>query len=413
MQTDLFFRDNPNFSELIQSLHKKIELNKSILTTKIALFGFDGFVDELYEVVKKRSSLETYEVMKSMKEWAERIEKTAGSGTDCEVLLKKQRTGGFVANTCEALAAFTRLEKNLTMIGNFGLPSIFDLFEHRFKQVLGCKLISIGNPGHTNAYEFHDGKVMMTNFAPVYSISLNTILAHITKGELKNIVDKCNLIGLGYWSLTPTMPEIFDYYYTQLLSDRKNPMDLFLDLADLRKKKPEDIIKGVEQINRFKSPIRVYLSLNDKEAIELADALSNSYKKNMTFSNVVDYENFEKILQFLREYLTCDIIIIHTPKFALLSEKRKNTKISKLFAVENALTSTPKTTVAAGDTFNGGICSGILMGLEPAELLLLGNCFTSYFVRTGERGTMTNIIGFLSNYLTYLKEDHSEIIQTQ
>jgi hypothetical protein len=252
---------------------------------------------------------------------------------------------------------------------------------------------------------------MMTNFAPVYSISLQTILKHISPDALRTIVDECALIGLGYWSLTPTMPEIFDYFYEHLFKNRQTPLDLFLDLADLRKKKHEDIIKGVSQINRFGSPIRVFLSLNDKEALELADALSSYHKLNMKFSHAVDFDTFKQVLEFLRNYLTCDFIIIHTPKFALLSEKGQDGHFLPIIAVENALTSTPKTTVAAGDTFNGGICSGILLGLEPKELLLLGNCLTSYFVRTGQRGSQKDIIDFLSHYLTYLKEDHSEIIR--
>ena len=165
------------------------------------LFGFDGFLDELYMVVRKQSTIDSYELMTSMSEWATQIQKTAGSGTNCETILKDRRTGGFVANTSEALVACGEMGPNLTMMGCFGSPTMLPLFQEKFQKKYNCSLYSFGNPGTTNAYEFDDGKVMMTNFTPVHSIDIPLILNCIPKEKFHDLIQHAALFGLGYWSM--------------------------------------------------------------------------------------------------------------------------------------------------------------------------------------------------------------------
>jgi sugar/nucleoside kinase (ribokinase family) len=93
-----------------------------------------------------------------------------------------------------------------------------------------------------------------------------------------------------------------------------------------------------------------------------------------------------------------------------MSVRNEKDESPEIIIVPNAYTKSAKFTVAAGDTFNAGICLGILAGIEPSAMLVLGNVFTSYFIRTGQRGSKTDIHHFMDHYIEYLLLDQSNII---
>jgi fructose-1-phosphate kinase PfkB-like protein len=78
--------------------------------------------------------------------------------------------------------------------------------------------------------------------------------------------------------------------------------------------------------------------------------------------------------------------------------------------VPNAYTAHPNFTVAAGDTFNAGICLGIIAKCSSVEMLLIASSLTSYFIRSGKRGSALDIIQFLQHYQDYLIKDNPSII---
>jgi hypothetical protein len=396
---------DPFLEQIITKMVEQLPAWIDRVRTSRVVFGFDGFVDELFSVVRNRSTLDSFELMQSMKEFADRIQKTAGSATDCETILKDKRTGGFVANTCEALVACTKLGNHLTMMGNFGYPSILPLFLERFELKHRCEMITIGNPGKTSGYEFNDGKVMMTNFAPIYSIDVPTIQEKIGTSKLIEILQNAQLFGLGYWSVTPKMSEIFRYFQKEVFPHVHTHLDLFLDLADLRKKSAGDISECVNLINDFLSPLRVTISLNDKEAIELTESLLRRYNDSLEWAENPTEKDYIRIIQYLQRRVQISFIVIHTPRFAVVSDGRQ------IILVPNAFTKSPRFTVAAGDTFNAGFCIGLLVGASMEEMAILGNVLTSYFIRTGIRGSFDDILIFLRHYLKYLSTDSPDILK--
>ena len=240
---------------------------------KSILFGFDGFLDEIVSVVKIRHSRESIELMRSMKEWGDRISKAAGSSAGLEVMPKDRRTGGFVANTSQALASFLHPVGPFNMIGNFGQPQILPIFSDLFEKQLKCKLFSIGNPGVTNAYEFDDGKIMMSNFVPVQGNRPELIEKVIHPNSIIEFLNEGGLIGIGYWSITPGMEEIYQFCQNQIFPKlaHVDQLNIFLDLADIRKKTDADIQRVISLLNSFTDYPATTLSLNDREAIRLAE----------------------------------------------------------------------------------------------------------------------------------------------
>jgi len=380
------------------------------------VFGFDGFLDQIYTVVSKRLSVHDYEPVVSMAEWADILKNSAGSAANFEIIEKKRSTGGFVANTAGSLVSLLGSPlQNVTIAGNFGTPDILPIFSDFFAGSYNCKMISIGEPGYTHAYEFDDGKLMMTSFASILTLDANAILASIPEQQLIELLDASDLFGLGYWSITTGMTSIFRYFATTIFPALHKPLHLFLDLASLRKRSDDDIGEAASIIASFPENARVTLSLNDKEAIQLYEALMGQKITDIYPESEISIDNkdvFLFVIGAIHQQLTNCQVIIHSPKYAFAIDRGiGDDGINEtICVVPNAFTEKASFLVAAGDAFNGGACLGVLAGCKAEEVLLIGNAVASYFIRTGQRCNQDQTMGFLNQYPQYLEEDHSEII---
>jgi hypothetical protein len=402
---------------IIDKTLENLESWLKVARKKSILFGFDGFLDEIVSVVRIRHSRDSIVLMRSMKEWGERISKAAGSSAGLEVMPKDRRTGGFVANTSQALASFLHPVGSFTMIGNFGQPQILPIFSDLFEKELKCNLFSIGNPGVTNAYEFDDGKIMMSNFVPVQGNRPELIEKVIHPNSIIQTLNEGGLIGIGYWSITPGMEEIYRFCQTQIFPKLSQPdkLDIFLDLADIRKKTDADIQRVISLLNAFTEYPSTTLSLNDREAFRLAAAFGYAQDERTGSLERELPEAFIRLTLFLRDHIKFKRLIIHTPSFALSStidvRNRYANNANIITIVPNAYTKSPRFTVAAGDTFNAGFCFGLLVNATESEGLLLGNALTSYFIRSGYRGNSQEIRNLLQNYHDYLAKDTPELLK--
>lgn len=384
------------------------------IKTKRVLFGFDGVLDEIYTVVLKRNSVDDYVPLKSIGEWADIVKNAAGSAANFEIIEKKRSTGGFVANTAGSLLELAAPLDDVTLVGGFGTDGIAPPFKELFGTRFNCKMISIGAPGYTYAYEFDDGKLMMTSFASILTLDVATILATIQEPQLVGIMNGTSLFGLGYWSVTPGMTSIFRFFATRVFPAVRKPLDVFLDLASLRKRSDGDIREMATIINQFPEHVRVTLSLNDKEAMQLYEALSRRKVSDNYHDAEISLDNkglFLFLIEMIHQHLPRCHVIIHTPRFALsIRGDTKEAGRRQVCIVPNAYTKHATFTVAAGDAFNGGVALGLLAGCTPQEMLVIGNAATSHFIRTGQRCTQEQALCLLRNYQKYLKEDHPEII---
>ncbi len=393
------------------------------------LFGIDGVVDEIYDLIDRRKSLEEYTLLDTMEQFSEKISEAKGSSIGIESIKKAYRTGGFTANSCESLATLLgsslstdkpqkRHHISVEMIGFFGEGKIKPLFSNLFEEKLGCKVRTYGNPAQTVGLEFKDGKVMLAYLTPLHKLDKNFLASMQSVNKWVNDLEKISLFGLGYWSTSPDMNGVYRYFVEEVFTiyEKKKRKDLnfFTDLADISKNPEEDIIELVEIFNQIPDTIRLVLSMNDREAKTLANALwSVSHPDNLE-SDQCPFKSlhngnpilFKDLLEFLVQHITCKAaIIMHAPQFSLWYEN------GRIHEVQNAYTSKAKFTIAAGDTFNAGLCFGVLGGLNPSECLLIANAATSFFVRCGRRPTLPDLSMFLRNYTAYLEKDLSALIE--
>lgn len=363
--------------------------------TDRVFLGLDGCVDKIWSVVRVRHSDCEVEIMESMTEWAERIAAAAGSSGGLERILKRNAAGGFTANVGKALSTLCGRTGNIHLTGLFGTPLIQDILQEQLAGTYRCALHSIGNPGETDAFEFGDGKIMMVAMNGYNTLDWQDMMASVSCEFLVEQLDASKVWGLAYWSAFPRMSEIFarfqDTVFPCLANDTKGKY-LVLDLSDMRKKSREAIQELVDILPGFEGTVKTVLSLNDRELQDLGSFLGGDTKDPLETTRLIQRK------------LNLSLVLGHAPDWATACSP------DECLLVRNAGTSAPRYTTSAGDHFTAGVCHGLLAGHDTDILPVIGNCATSFFVRTGQSPTAGEIETFLAHYPEYLETRTPDLI---
>ncbi|MHA1412064.1 MAG: PfkB family carbohydrate kinase [Promethearchaeota archaeon] len=368
---------------------------KENLKKKTFFLGLDGYVDSLYSLVLKRTSISDWKKIDSMKNFGQRLVDVAGSSTNVERVLKRKTSGGFAPNTCKAI---NNLGFKVNLIAAAGYPSINQYFKY-FEENKEINLISIENPGSTIGLEFNDGKVMITDFKNIYNINWNLLLQRVGLEKLTSKISESNCLGFGHWALVYSMNEIWIKLMENIfptISHLKNKL-FFVDLADIKKRTNDDILEMVKILKTIQEEIPVLLSLNDQEAIDLSKIIISGYHNKHLKNEITTFFDIGKKLN---EYLDFSYLVIHAPHFATITTQTNH------YWVSEAFTSQAKFTTGAGDHFHSGVAASLSCGFKPEEAILIGNALTAIFVRTGKSPNIPQLLKFIQEYLNYLEKDN-------
>ncbi|MBK1876010.1 carbohydrate kinase family protein [Pelagicoccus mobilis] len=324
------------------------------------LLGCDGFVDEVYQIVDVRQSLTEFTPMDNLKEFGELITKRADGGVGLEIVPKRRCSGGFTPNTGR-VAAFLGLKPTLT--GLYGEKSIDPAFEEFTEN---CDLISLGDPALTLVFEFSDGKILMSALKSVANLTWNDFTAFFGQEKLEELFANTDILGLGYWSLTPDFDNFLEGFISQY-EDRTPPKRMFFDFADIKKKSNESFMESLALIKKFNDRIPMTMSLNEHEGAELFSRFDMEWNEQP--------DQVASGLTALREKIGIDELVVHTPHFAAAS----NASQGEDFALQELQTNVIRT-AGAGDTFNGGYLCASLGELSIKERLAIANAATAFFV---------------------------------
>jgi len=377
--------------ESLNSLINKINTFKNSASNKSCFLGFDGYVDSLYSVVESRINSKDWTRMESMKTFGELMVNVAGSSANIERVLKKRIFGGFAPNTCRALNA---LGVKVSLVAALGSPE-FNEFYNPLPEV---ESISITNPGNTLGLEFDDGKVMITDFEPILSITWKSIVEKIEREKFIQLIDSSDIMGFGHWALLPNLNEIWLHFLNDLfpsISNLENKI-FFVDTADIRKRSKKDIKHLIRILKKINNQVHVMLSMNDLEAMYLSKALDNV--KNIVI-NKNKFDGFINGGKWINNEAGLSYLAIHSPHFATISTSEDH------YWVTEGFTSKPKFTVGAGDHFHSGTALGLSCNLTPSESILIGNSLAAIFVRTGSSPNNKQLSQFLNRYMEFIEND--------
>lgn len=347
------------------------------------IVGFDGFVDEIIDVVDKRTDSEHFSRINTIKDLAARIDRASNLSTNIELVPKIKKIGGNGPIMCNALS---RHSNNITYIGALGYPTIDDVFSPMAERV---SLISIATNGHTDALEFDDGKLMLGKMSTLNDVTYDNLLKAIPKPELNKLLNETKLLATVNWSMLPYMSDLWNSLIDEILpSLDQNERHLFVDLADPEKRENSDIKEALKTLVLFKSKFKVTLGLNKKEAYDVANILELFDSEKLQKMEI----ELETLALKLYDYLDIDTLVIHPLERACCV-------INGVYhEVMGPYTPKPKLTTGAGDNFNAGFMLGQLLNLSPEHALLSGVSTSGFYVREAHSPSFDELIHFIDEW---------------
>jgi sugar/nucleoside kinase (ribokinase family) len=363
--------------QICELTSKKLLTAAPTLKSIKATIGLDGFVDEIIAVVDKRQDGNKYQAVPTIELMAEKIQQAIGRSANYELVVKQRKLGGNGPIMANALAS---AGIDVTYIGNLGYPQIDPVFGDFAKR---AKVISIAEPGHTDALEFTDGKLMLGKHQSLGDVNWDNLIERVGRQKLIELMHGSNLIGMLNWTMLPHMSRIWAKLLDEIIpNNQRHSSKLFIDLADPEKRTQSDILDALKLLTRFQDQVDVILGLNLKEATEIADVLGLPGKAHPE-------EAIEENARAIRETLKVACVVIHPRRGAAAATEKGSAKFAGPFVAQ------PKISTGAGDHFNAGFSLGRVLGLSLEESLCAGVATSGYYVRTAESPTASQLAQFI------------------
>jgi hypothetical protein len=350
-----------------------LNLDRLDTSSKSALLGFDGFVDEVVHVVDKRIDSERYIRLDTISAYAERIAGAAGLSCNIEMVTVAQKLGGNGPILTNALIG---QGLDVTYIGSIGFPAVHAVFADMAAK---CRAYSVAEPGKTDAVEFLDGKIISSKLDSLNAVGWDSIMLAVGAEEFTRQMSRCHLVGFENWTMLPHMSDIWRRIIAGVLPKlpRGKERAIFFDLADPSKRRTEDLLEALELIGAFLPYFQVYLGLNEKEALCLSDAYG------VGAGDVISRS------ERLFKLLPVDCLAVHPLKEAFTVTDNGVTRVSGPYCER------PRLTTGAGDNFNAGFLLGVTAALPPRDCLLLGVAASGFYVRNArspDRGELSRFL---------------------
>src|ERR1041384_6466155 len=268
--------------------------------------GLDGFVDEIVSIVDKRESPEKFTRIPTLSAFAERIARAAGKGTNAELVVERVKLGGNGPIMANALAA---AGLNVTYLGNVGYPQVHPAFSELAAR---ATLYSIAEPGHTDALEFDDGKLMLGKHQTLKEVNWQNLVERVGQSTLEGCFIDASLVGLQNWTMLPHMSDIWQHVIDEICPKLPKRADrrMFFDLADPEKRDPRDIAHALKLVATFQKFFETYLGLNEKESFEIGHVLG--YKGATEGVDAV-----KSVAKFIHGKMNIAGVVVHPRAFAV------------------------------------------------------------------------------------------------
>ena len=345
-----------------------------------AFVGLDGFVDEILHVVDKRETAEKYHRLAQMAQWGGRISAAAGKSTNIELVSKLTKLGGNGPIMANALASFGL---HVDYLGILGYPNLHPVFADFAKC---AHVVSIAEPGYTDAVEFEDGKVMLGKHSSLKEMNWENICGRFGRDKFAGLISSANFVGFVNWTMLTSMSDIWAATLKEICTKLTGPRrTMFFDLADPEKRTKEDIATALDLIAAFEQYSDVILGLNEKESTEVGTVLGLDTRDHSP-------EGLVKVGEQIREHVPVNTVVIHPTHYALAISAAGSA------IVEGPFTPKPLITTGAGDHFNAGFCLGKLLGLDNACSVLTGVGTSGFYVRTAKSPAIPDLVGLLGSW---------------
>lgn len=344
------------------------------LQQKKVTAGFDGFIDKIVKVIKEKHPDKSLTLFSTIKEFGNYIVEKQGASLSLEIEEQSSKLGGNMPIMSNALG---QLGITVNCVGALGHPQIHPAFRN-FPSA--CHLYSFADPGTATAFEFNDGKIMMAQMAELNSFGWDRLKTKIDITTLVSLYQQSDLLCLLNWSEIDASTDIWKGLLKDVLPHYSHKNQIaFFDLSDCSKRSSESITEALQLLQEFAKHTKVILSLNKNEAGVVYNTLfKTGSKKDLLDTGRDIFENSG-----------LHTLVLHSAKEVVAFSNEDNVSVQPFFV------SDPKISTGAGDNFNAGFCTALLLELDLESSVILANAVSGYYVRTGTSAQLPAIINFL------------------
>jgi hypothetical protein len=329
---------------LIEKLRKAA---KSGIIERIFV-GFDGFEDKIQRVVRSGED-ENIQYFRTIDSFSDATARAAGKSSQFQLVTKIQKLGGNAPIMAHSLGS---LGIKNTCMASMGNPDIRPVFKKLHPNV---KTISVCEPGETNALEFNDGKLILSEMSAFKAFNWEALKENPGTGIIKKEIEAADLIALVDWSNLVHCTGIWRGICDDILPGITEKKKFFFDIADPGRKSAEEAAEVMEVISRYSNYGEVVLGINENETHRLSE-LINGHEAKST--------ELEETGRSLFNKMNIDGLLIHPVDKAMIVTK------SGIITEKGKVVEEPVISTGGGDNFNSGFCLGWLLGLEKNECLI-------------------------------------------
>ncbi len=334
--------------------------------------GFDGFIDEIIYVVATRYSEDRFLRLEKISDFALKISAASELSTNIELVPRLIKIGG---NGVIMANALVETGMNVNYIGSLGKPDIHPVFADFSRKCLS--VTSLCPPGHTDALEFNDGKLMLGKNTSLNNVNWENIITALGYERIAQMTADADLIAITNWTMLLEMNSIIAGFNDLLKKISHSPF-LFIDLADPAKRSSEDIYQVLTLIISLSHISKTILGMNKKESLLIASFLD------------IEENNLALRAAAIQQKLNLYAAVIHPVYGAAAATEHSN------HWVDGPHTPTPALTTGAGDNFNAGFCLGLLLNMSLENALYTGVYTSGYYVRKAQSPTRLQLIHWLT-----------------
>lgn len=347
-----------------------------------AFVGFDGYIDLIQKAVMF-NNLDSKTFYHSLSEIGAHISHAAGKSAQVELHTITKKLGGNAPIMANALA---RLGVTNYCVGTLGHPAIDDVF-HTMHPL--CQLLSIGQPAFTNALEFDDGKLILSELSAFDRLDFKHIQQTFGTHYLDKALLESRLIALVDWTNLPLGTKLWDQIFDHLLQLQIQDPWIFFDLCDPSKKTAIEVKEVLQVINRFKAIGKTVLGLNENEARKVYYAVLGIDPADV--EGIADYNNIslEEVSDYIYHALDVTAVLVHPLDCTIL------VTIGKTYTCAGKIVSHPKILTGGGDNLNAGFCFGLLHGFTWEECMQMGMAASGSYIKNGISPDIQGILDFL------------------
>lgn len=364
-------------SRLARQTAERLIGSRAQLLKYQCLVGFDGFVDQIFQVVDQRQTPTKYSPINSVKNFSKKLPTGSNASENFEIVSQTTKIGG---NGPVMAFALSTLGAPVHYIGMLGYPEVHPVFSEFAKR---CKVRSIAEPGYTSALEFNDGKLTFGQHASVNDVSWEILKKRLGDTTFRKMWNQSQFVGMVNWTQLPHLSAIWKRLLSDYVPKKKGPRKLmFFDLSDPSKRLDADLHAALKIIGEFQEHNDVILGLNEPESAAVAKVLRLKKTPNTPKGHAA-------LAGAIREKLELHTVVIHPTKYAAGADEQ-----GEIF-VNGPFTAKPKTNTGAGDHFNAGFVIGRLLNLGLAHTMQLAVASSGFYVRHATSPNREQLVRFL------------------